>query len=180
MRLVGELRSCINIHGCDTVTISLFGKFAEQFEKLKDKNVDVEITEHKEKRSMSANALCWELCTVIGKALTPPIPKEEVYRRAIKDVGVYEPLPIKAEAVDHFIKAWSEHGTGWIAEVIDNSKLPGYKLVFAYYGSSTYNTKEMSTLIDYLIDEAQQMGLEIAEELTEVDRAIEEWRKQHE
>ena len=103
--------------------------------------------------------MCWSLCTDIGKALTPPIPKEEVYRKAIRDVGEYEPLPIREDAVETFQRRWASHGTGWFAEVVDNSKLKGYKLVFAYYGSSTYDTSAMSRLIDYLVQDARNMGL---------------------
>jgi hypothetical protein len=44
---------------------------------------------------------------------------------------------------------------------VDNSKLKGYKLVFAYYGSSTYDTAAMSRLIDYLVQDAREMGLQL-------------------
>ena len=131
------------------------------YDTLKDFDVDVEIRKHNPKRSKDANAMCWAMCSDIGKALRPPVPKEEVYRKAIREVGEYEPLPIKAEAVETFQRRWAAKGTGWFAEVIDDSKLPGYKLVFAYYGSSTYDTQAMSKLIDYLVDEAQQMEIPI-------------------
>ena len=45
--------------------------------------------------------------------------------------------------------------------MIDDSKLPGYKLVFAYYGSSTYTTESMGRLLDYLVQDAMNMGLKI-------------------
>lgn len=93
--------------------------------------------------------------------MIPPVPKEDVYRKAIRDVGEYEPLPIKAEAVDLFQRRWAEKGTGWFADVIDDSKIPGYKLVFAYYGSSTYDTAAMSRLLDYIVQDARNMGLSI-------------------
>lgn len=131
------------------------------YERLKDADVDVEIKKHNPKRSKTANDFCWAMCTDIGKAMQPPIPKEEVYRKAIREVGEYEPLPIREDAVKTFQNRWSAKGTGWFAEVIDDSKLPGYKLVFAYYGSSTYDTASMSRLIDYLVDDARQMGLPI-------------------
>lgn len=131
------------------------------YDKLKDVPVNVEIKKHNPQRSKDANAFCWSLCTDIGNALTPPIPKEEVYRRAIREVGEYEPLPIREDAVETFQRRWSTHGVGWFADVIDNSKIHGYKLVFAYYGSSTYDTATMSRLIDYLVDECRQMGLAI-------------------
>lgn len=131
------------------------------FYRMQNHDVTIEIKRTTKPRSLDANAFAWALCTEIGKAITPPVPKEEVYRKAIREVGEYEPLPIKAEAVETFQRRWSSKGTGWFAEVIDDSKLPGYKLVFAYYGSSTYDTAAMSKLIDYLVDEAQQMELPI-------------------
>lgn len=174
----GELRSAISTVGMTTITIALFGDFREQYESLKDAHVDLEIKKHRKKRSLDANALCWELCTQIGNAITPPMTKEAVYRQAIRDVGKYEPLPIRNDAVEAFCKVWSERGTGWIAEVIDDSKIPGYKLVFAYYGSSTYDTKAMSTLIDYLVDQAEQMELQIAHDLREIERIKEDWARE--
>ena len=133
----------------------------QTYYRLKDHEVSIEIKRTTKPRSLDANAFCWALCADIGKAITPPIPKEEVYRRAIREVGEYEPLPIKNEAVDTFIQRWATKGVGWFAEVIDDSKLTGYKLVFAYYGSSTYDTAAMSRLIDYLVDEAEQIGIVI-------------------
>lgn len=131
------------------------------FYRLRDHEVNVEIKKVTKQRSKDANAFCWSLCSEIGNALQPPVPKEEVYRRAIREVGDYEPLPIRDDAVETFRSRWASKGTGWFAEVIDDSKLPGYKLVFAYYGSSTYDTATMSRLIDYLVDEAKQMELPI-------------------
>lgn len=131
------------------------------FYRLRDHEVNVEIKKATKQRSKDANAFCWSLCSEIGNALQPPVPKEEVYRRAIREVGDYEPLPIREDAVETFRSRWASKGTGWFAEVIDDSKLPGYKLVFAYYGSSTYDTATMSRLIDYLVDEAKQMELPI-------------------
>lgn len=144
------------------------------FNDLKDADVDVEIKKHNPKRSRDANAMCWAMCHDIGKALRPPLPKEEVYRKAIREVGEYEPLPIKAEAVETFQRRWSEKGTGWFAEVIDDSKLPGYKLVFAYYGSSTYTVEEMSRVLDWLKDNMEQMGLPIPAS-KEQEEALKMW-----
>lgn len=144
------------------------------FNDLKDADVDVEIKKHNPKRSKDANAMCWAMCHDIGKALRPPLPKEEVYRRAIREVGEYEPLPIREDAVETFQRRWAAKGTGWFAEVIDDSKLPGYKLVFAYYGSSTYDTAEMSRLIDYLVEDARNMGIPIPAS-KEQEEALKAW-----
>ena len=158
----GRLREPLMLSGGEwLMSFTTRGDAGKIYDSLKDADVDVEIKKHNTKRSKDANAMCWALCHDIGKALQPPLPKEEVYRRAIREVGEYEPLPIKAEAVETFQRRWSAKGTGWFAEVIDDSKIQGYKLVFAYYGSSTYDTAAMSKLIDYLVDDAKQMGIPI-------------------
>lgn len=123
-----------------------------------DKDKQYELKEYKRKRSLDANSYCWVLCKKIADALR--ITKEEVYRKAINEVGKFEILPIKDEAVNTFKIAWSSKGIGWICEVFNKSKLDGYTNVIAYYGSSIYNTKEMSILIDNIVQEAKHLGIE--------------------
>lgn len=128
---------------------------------------DYEIRPKRKKRSLDANNFLWSLVGQIASAVG--IPADEVYRRAIHEAGVYTPLPIKADAVDEFTRIWGAHGVGWIVDVLDDSKLPGYKLVRAYNGSSTYDTTQMSRLIDYVVQDAKALGIET---LTERERSL--------
>ena len=160
--MIGRLKDMMRgMDGTWVVSFTTSENPVTMFYRLRDHDVNVEIKKATKRRSLDANNFCWSLCTDIGNALKPPLPKEDVYRKAIREVGDYEPLPIRADAVETFQSRWASKGTGWFAEVIDDSKLPGYKLVFAYYGSSTYDTASMSRLIDYLVDEAKQMELPI-------------------
>lgn len=160
--MTGKLKELtFNRDGTQNVTVTVAADFRMSFDELKDKPVNIEIKKASKKRSKTANDFCWAMCTEIGNALRPPVPKEEVYRGAIRDVGEYEPLPIKEEAVETFQTRWAAKGVGWFADVIDDSKLKGYKLVFAYYGSSTYDVRAMSRLIDYLVQDARNMGLPV-------------------
>ena len=120
------------------------------------------ITPAKKKRSNDANAYMWVLCdkTAAKIGLTP----QDVYRRAIRDVGVFTPLPIKNEAVEDFTRIWEAHGTGWVLDVVDDSKIKGYKLCNAYQGSSTYDVAQMSRLIDYIVEDAKAMGIDTISE----------------
>lgn len=136
------------------------------------KTYDVEIKEHRERRSLSANAMMWLYCEKIAQAVGST--KEEVYRYNIKQVGKYTPLPIKADAVEEFGRIWSEHGTGWFTEIVDDSKLDGYKLVFAYHGSSCYDTKQMSRLLTNVLQDAASVGVPTASP-EEVKEALERW-----
>lgn len=122
-----------------------------------DREKRFEIKEHKKKRSLDANAYCWVLLQKIADKLNSS--KEEIYRRIIKEKGTFEILPIKDEAINTFINAWQEHGIGWICETT-KSKLDGYTNVIAYYGSSTYDTKQMAYFIDYIVEEAKELDIE--------------------
>jgi hypothetical protein len=143
--------------GSLTVTLSLPPQYADEIHALMGEDISAEIKKWREHRSRDANALMWAVCEELAQALK--ISKIEVYRKAIKDVGVYQPLPIRDDAVDAFCRNWESGGIGWLAEKTDKSKTPGYTLVFAYFGSSTYDSKEFSRLVDCLMDEAEQIGI---------------------
>lgn len=171
--MIGKLKDMLRLAGGEwVVSFTTRANPGKLFDSLKDQDVSVEIKKACEKRSKSANDFMWAMCTDIGKAIRPPLPKEMVYRQAIRDVGEYEPLPIKAEAVETFQERWAAKGTGWFAEVIDDSKIPGYKLVFAYYGTSTYDTSSMSRVIDYLKQDMENMGLMIPVSKEEEERML--------
>ncbi|MDO4866328.1 MAG: hypothetical protein Q4C10_07190 [Clostridia bacterium] len=91
MKLTGILLGAKPVSGSveTDVTLRTYGQHMDEVSRLKDKVLDIEIKPHREKRSTKANALCWEICSQIGRAMNPPISKEEVYRRAIRDVGIY-------------------------------------------------------------------------------------------
>lgn len=123
-----------------------------------DPNKEYEIKEHKNKRSLDANGYCWVLCKKIADKLH--ITKEEVYRKNIKEMGKYEVIPIKNEAVETFINAWTGKGIGWICEPLSKSKFDGFTNLIAYYGSSVYDSKEMALLLDSIVQEAQALDID--------------------
>lgn len=129
--------------------------------KMKDKLYVAELKEYREKRSLDANSYLWILCQKIAEAVRN-ITKEEVYQDAVKRVGQFEFLPIREDAVETFVHRWSGKGLGWFVEILDDSKLLGYKKVIAYYGSSVYDTREMSVLLDDVVSTAKEIGVETA------------------
>lgn len=112
----------------------------------------------KNKRSLDANAYMWVLCDKIAKEINST--KEDVYRKAIKDVGVFTTIPVREDAISQFIENWQSGGIGKVAEIVGDSKLNSYVKVMCYFGSSTYNTKEMSRLIDWIVEEAKELEIE--------------------
>lgn len=133
--------------------------------------LDIEAKKHRNKRSLDANAYCWTLLGKLSEKMN--IKPADIYKMEIKDIGVYEVLPIKDAAVEKFVQAWQKNGIGWICEVIGKSKIEGYTNIKAYYGSSTYDTKEMSRLIDSIVYDCKMQGIETAtpEELARLKEA---------
>lgn len=122
------------------------------------KQLSVEVKQYRQKRSLDSNSYLWILCQKIAEVIRST--KEEVYRRAIRDVGQFEIVPIRDDAVDTWIERWGGRGIGWFAEVMEDSKLEGYKKVISYYGSSVYDTREMSILIDEIVSQAKELNIE--------------------
>lgn len=61
-------------------------------------------------------------------------------------------------------------------DVVDDSKIPGYKLVFAYEGSSQYDTLQMSRFIDHLIQDAEALGIDTLSD-REKSLLLEDWHE---
>ena len=175
--MIGRLKDVtVNRDGTQNITVTVAADFSNTFDALKDKEVSIEIKKASKGRSTDANSMCWALCSEIGKAMTPPLAKEDVYRMAIKAVGVYTPVEVIAWDVQTIRKRWEEHGTGWFVEVADEGRT-GRKLIHLYYGSSTYSVSEMKVLLDWLIDQAQQMEISIPLSEKEEKELLERWGK---
>lgn len=179
--MIGSIKDLTrNMDGSYNLTITVKDDCRPLVDQLKDTAIDVEIKKHRNKRSLDANAFCWALCSDIGKALKPPVPKEEIYRNAIRGLGKHDLLLARADTVEAFSSSWSKNGTGWFVEIAGQSKLePEYVWIYAYSGTSSYDSKEMAILIDGLVDDAEQMGLQIPLGKKDIERLKGSWRGQH-
>lgn len=144
-----------------TFEVDLNNLSAEELNALKcAKNaLKIDIKELREQRSRNANAYAWVLMDKIAKKINTT--KQEVYREIIRNVGVFEILPIREIAVESFCRRWQSKGLGWVCDNLGACKtLKGYINIVAYYGTSTYNTAEMSRFIDEVIEEAKKLGID--------------------
>lgn len=158
--MTGKLRDLtINRDRTQNITITVGADFRETFDSLKDKQVDITIKPHREKRSLSANAFLWVVVDRIAEALNED--RVTVYREAIRAIGgVSEPVCVRDKAVKALRDAWESKGLGWLTDTIE-SKIDGCTTVILYYGSSYYDKAQMSRLIDHLLQDAENIGLVI-------------------
>lgn len=171
----GKLRDLMMLPGGEwVVSFTTRENPGELFDRLKQKEVSIEIKKATRGRSLDANAMCWALCSDIGKAVTPPLEKETVYRMAIKAVGVYTQATVTVWDIPTIKARWEDHGEGWFIEIMDDAGT-GRKLIHLYYGSSTYTVDEMRLLLDWLVDQATQMGLPIPLSKEDEQKLLERW-----
>lgn len=147
-------------------------QFAQENDPFKQGEFD--IIRRRKRRSLGANAYMWALCSEIADAVG--LSKEEVYRRNIREGGEYTPLSIKAAVVEEFSRIWEAKGVGWFCDVVDDSNHPDFKLVFAYHGSSVYDTRQMSRLIDRVKADAESVGV-VTLPPEQIAAMMEEWNK---
>ena len=79
-------------NGEQIITLSVKADFTEQFDELKDFDVDIEIKKHRKMRSNEANKYCWVLCEKIAQQLSKEnvrYTKLDIYRDAIREIGVW-------------------------------------------------------------------------------------------
>lgn len=140
------------------ITFTTYKSALSGFEALKDKELVVKVTSFSKKRSLSQNAYMWVLLDELAKKLH--LSKEELYKKYIKEYGVFEILPIKNEAAVRFKRNWAKNGLGWFCEDLGESKLSGFTKLIAYYGSSVYNSNEMSRVVDAIVDDCKDQGID--------------------
>lgn len=151
------------------VELHLDSNQCEQLEKLQDKVIDAKLSVFREKRSLSANAYAWVLINKLADAMEQP--DVDIYRHHIKEMGVYRDVEVNEDAVNTLKVVWEAYGLGWLAEKVDFGKTEDKVLLRLWYGSSSYNTKQMSRFINSIVQDCQALGIETMTQ-AEIDRLI--------
>lgn len=124
---------------------------------IKDDKKLYKFEEYKEKRSNKANKYFWELLGQL--CLEMGLDTIEEYKKRVRQLGVFRYWEIEKDNLKTFNKMWTEKGIAWFIDIVDiaNENKIG---INAYYGSSSYNTKQMSRLIDGVVQDCQAIGIE--------------------
>lgn len=135
-------------------------------------SLDIKVTKHRKKRSLDANALLWACLGELASALRAD--KWEVYLQMLKRYGKFTYICVKPGVVEAVKAQWRE------CEEIGEIDINGSKAVqlLCYFGSSTYDTKEFSVLLDGVISEMLEIGI-TPPPGKHVKEALEQWEKSH-
>ena len=125
---------------------------------LEDGEYLVSLDRKKKKRTLDQNKYFWALLGEISKKENGNLQNvDNLYTFLLQMSGAkYETLIIKHEALERF-KSMVRHVKVVKQQTINHVV---YDTIYAFYGSSTFDTSEMNRLIDTTINYAYEVGVE--------------------
>ena len=132
-------------------------------------NKGEEIEVKRRKRSKNSNSYFWTLLQQLCEELNLDVVQE--YKDRVKALGIFRQWEIDSKNVPTFIKTWEDQGVAWFCEIVE--EIGDKTIINAYYGSSSYNSKQMSVLIDNLVQDCNSVGIQTMsdEEIKELIRS---------
>lgn len=144
-------------------------------EPFMDKDLDVTISRHSNKRSLDANAAFWHCISVIAGSIGTT--SDEIHDLMLRRYGWFRSMGANDDAIGSLKTVY---------DLVDvKGDIPGtdMKEVRCYPGSRFYNSKQFSVLLDGVIQEMREMGLGYAaptsEEMKKILQEIEESEKKN-
>jgi hypothetical protein len=171
--VTGVLRDMtFGAHGEQHITVTVREDFREQFDALRDAEVEVTIKRHRRKRSLDANAYFHVLVTKIAEALRLGL--DEVKRNLVCEYGTVQcdddglkigfklPVSVNVSLIYPYTKCFDTR--------IENGK--EFNCYIVYKRTRELDSAEMARLIDGTINEARVLGLE-----TDTPEQVEKYKK---
>lgn len=163
----------VDLKGNYLFTAEIPRGYVESLSKLSDKDLNIKVTKYTEKRSLNANAYCWQLLTRMAEEMSKDdyIDKWEVYKNClVKYSNSFVYMVIKKEALPGIERTFR------VVEVLAEQLMGDQDTLQlqCYYGSSTFTKEEMQTFLDGVVLEAKGLGIE-TEPPEEIDRLVSLW-----
>ncbi len=129
--------------------------------------LDEEIEVKRKKRSKNSNSYFWKLLQELCFELNLDVIQE--YRKRVKELGIFQTFELDTKNLATFEFLWNKNGIGWFTEKVEENEEKA--IINAYYGSSSYNSKQMSKLIDNLVQDCRSVGIQTLEDI-EIEELI--------
>jgi len=134
----------------------------------KGKILDIDISIHREKRSIEANAYFWVILQKLAEVLNTS--KDELYLLMLERYGQFTHILVRSDVADEFMKSFKVCRE--LGEMFVNGEM--VTQIQCYKGSSEYNTQEMSVLITGVISECKELDIEVKPQ-EEIDAMVKAW-----
>lgn len=171
MECVGKFKSISRdwLSGKWEITFTTDENITGYIDKIKDKILRITVKQYREKRSLDSNAYAWVLMQKIAEAVHSD--KWSVYLEMLEKYSrAFTHVIVRPDVVPRFEAEWRTVRN--LGEITVNGQT-GIQLQL-YFGSSTFDTKEMSVFIDGLLEECRQLEIETLPP-NEIERMKREW-----
>lgn len=160
------------------ITIETKEPIEEYLEEIKDCDLYTEFSRYRRKRSLDANAYCWALLTKLAEKLSVPskgsergtvYTKDDLYLIELKKYGQGGIVKVPNDMVELFKRTYIYHEKH--ENLPDEERAQYYRF---WLGSSNYNTEEMSRLINGIVEDCKDLGIQ-TETPEEINKMLNLW-----
>jgi hypothetical protein len=145
-------------------------------EDLLDKDLDISLAKHRNRRSLDANAMLWACLGKMAAVLRTD--NWSMYLHELERYGKFAHILVSPDMIEAVKRQWRETKVVGETQVVDQEtgEIKPMVQMICFFGSSTYNTAEFSRLLDGVIGDMRDMRLEIPPS-EDVKRVMEEHDK---
>ncbi len=145
-----------------TVSVPYYeGRESEIESYCNNKEIDVEIKQHRDKRSLDANSYLWVLLGKLQQAMNNGSSTEELYLLMLERYGTFTFLPVPEASLDFVYAVYRvAKDRGSTVLTSKSGKKIDVHTMQVWKGSSQYNTKEMSVLLEGVVSECKDYGID--------------------
>lgn len=144
-------------------------------ENVIDKNIDVTIDKHHEKKTDPQRKYFWELVKLIREALKNGQTEQDIYCTLLHDYGISDWLAIpedQIKVIKPYYRIIEEKGESTLTT--PKGKVIEVKQLKCWKGLSEYNKEEACMLIDGAVEECKALGIP-TDTPDELNRMKQEW-----
>ena len=164
-----------SINGYYLVTLQVPKIAVNDLFKLKDDDLDVDIKKHREKRSLTANSYLWVLCRELAKTMESTTSMFDVYKIKLREYSSWWDEIIVSDKIFNYLKKQEDEEHAEFRVVDELERKQNKVRARVYLGSSKFDSKEMSRVIDGLVQDCKEQGIDTMPP-DELERLIGEWQ----
>lgn len=172
MEFIGHVSSVVRnfITGKYNITFELDEGNINEIDKISNlKKLRIVAKQYREKRSLTSNGYAWHLMQEIAESIHST--KDEVYLDMIQRYSrAFTHMIVHPEVIPRLEEQYRVVID--LGEVMVNGN-KGHQ-VQVYFGSSMFDTKEMSVFLDGIISECRDLGIDVIPQ-SDIDKLNAEW-----
>lgn len=154
-------------HGEAVVMFAMDDEDAAALDVYESQKVILEVKKWRDRKSNEANRYLWKLCELIAAHPEINKTKDEVYIEKLMDYGQWEMYQLPEAEIPKIAKFYKAY------DIVDRFD-SGLCAVRFYIGSSLYDSKQMSVLINGIVADAKELGISLWSR-QEIDEMVRCW-----